>query len=93
MGGKTIGDIYGAEHLCRLLGLLPQYRSLRFVANIIVVTLPELIAQTNMDQQSVNRLREELAKFTAFISKRVVTYFVNAYETPNTAYLEKARRM
>jgi mortality factor 4-like protein 1 len=55
------------------------------------VSLPELIAQTNMDQQSVNRLREELLKMTNWLGKNATTYFVSEYETPSQAYIEKAR--
>ncbi|KAH7419790.1 MRG-domain-containing protein [Cadophora sp. MPI-SDFR-AT-0126] len=72
--GKTVGDTYGAEHLCRL-----------------IVTLPELIAQTNMDAQSSNRLREELTKLTIWIGRNVTKYFVSEYETPSPEYVEKAR--
>ncbi|KAM3065272.1 Esa1p-associated factor [Clarireedia jacksonii] len=71
---KNAGDVYGAEHLCRLL-----------------VTLPELIAQTNMDLQSVNRLREELTKLTQWIGRNAAVYFVPEYETPGQEYLDKAR--
>ncbi|OAA60941.1 hypothetical protein SPI_04965 [Niveomyces insectorum RCEF 264] len=49
----------------------------------LLVSLPELISQTNMDQQSVNRLRDELTKLTAWLGKNMVTYFVSEYETPN----------
>jgi len=59
--------------------------------NLCKVSLPELIAQTNMDQQSVNRLREELLKMTNWLGKNATTYFVSEYETPNQAYIEKAR--
>ncbi|KAI5925499.1 MRG-domain-containing protein [Camillea tinctor] len=72
--GKAASDIYGAEHLLRL-----------------IVTLPELIAQTNMDQQSVNRLREELSKFCAWLSKNATEYFVSNYETPTTEYVQSAK--
>jgi len=72
--GKSAGDTYGAEHLCRLL-----------------VSLPELVAQTNMDQQSVNRLREELTKLTNWIAHNATTYFVSEYEVPGAEYIEKAR--
>ncbi|KAI0809304.1 MRG-domain-containing protein [Xylaria sp. FL0064] len=72
--GKAASDIYGAEHLCRL-----------------IVSLPELIAQTNMDQQSVNRLREELAKFCTWLSKNFAEYFTNSYETPTQDYVDKAK--
>ncbi|CAD6442406.1 ab195c7c-2234-4736-8338-d27a1946a31c [Sclerotinia trifoliorum] len=57
----------------------------------LLVTLPELIAQTNMDLQSVNRLREELSKLTNWIGKNSKDYFVNEYETPGAEYVDKAR--
>ncbi|KAL1837407.1 hypothetical protein VTJ49DRAFT_3799 [Mycothermus thermophilus] len=57
----------------------------------LLVSLPELIAQTNMDQQSVNRLREELVKFTNWFSRHVTAYFVSEYETPGSDYTDKAR--
>lgn len=44
-----------------------------------------------MDQQSVNRLREELIKMTNWLGKNVTKYFVNEYETPTQGYIEKAR--
>jgi len=57
----------------------------------LLVSLPELIAQTNMDLQSVNRLREELSKMTTWLGKHATTYFVSEYETPSQDYVEKAR--
>ncbi|KAK7422096.1 Esa1p-associated factor [Neonectria punicea] len=71
---KSVCDVYGAEHLARL-----------------IVSLPELLAQTNMDQQSVSRLREEVGKFTVWLGKNCETYFVNEYETPSQEYIDKAR--
>lgn len=61
------------------------------ISLIYLVSLPELVAQTNMDQQSVNRLREELTKLTNWISRNAVTYFVSEYEVPGAQYIEKAR--
>ncbi|KAH6848284.1 MRG-domain-containing protein [Chaetomium sp. MPI-CAGE-AT-0009] len=55
----------------------------------LLVSLPELIAQTNMDQQSVNRLREELMKFINWFSRHVVKYFVSQYETPGAGYVQQ----
>lgn len=55
------------------------------------MSLPELIAQTNMDAQSVGRLREELTKFNTWLSKNHNEYFVNQYMTPNAEYTEKSR--
>jgi hypothetical protein len=53
--------------------------------------LPELIAQTNMDQQSVNRLRDELGKFTNWLEKHIPEYFVNTYESPTADYADKIK--
>ncbi len=44
-----------------------------------------------MDQQSVNRLREELMKFTTWFGRHAVKYFVSEYETPNQEYIDQAR--
>ncbi|KAK4061110.1 uncharacterized protein Triagg1_10449 [Trichoderma aggressivum f. europaeum] len=71
---KNVCDVYGAEHLARL-----------------IVSLPELLAQTNMDQQSVSRLREEIGKFTTWLGRNCQSYFVNEYETPSQEYIDKAR--
>ncbi|KFY55570.1 hypothetical protein V496_06963 [Pseudogymnoascus sp. VKM F-4515 (FW-2607)] len=59
----------------------------------LLVTLPELIAQTNMDQQSVTHLREEIVKMTNWMIKKPILdkYFVNEYETPNQSYIDMAR--
>lgn len=61
------------------------------MADIRSVSLPELIAQTNMDQQSVNRLRDELIKLTNWIGKHATTYFVREYEMPSQEYCEKSQ--
>jgi mortality factor 4-like protein 1 len=58
-----------------------------------IVSLPELIAQTNMDHQSVNRLREELSKLTNWLGRNALVYFVNEYETPGQEYTEKAKNL
>ncbi len=53
--------------------------------------MPELIAQTNMDQQSVNRLREELIRITTWLAKNSTRYFTAEYESASQEYIEKAR--
>lgn len=57
----------------------------------LFVTLPELIAQTNMDTQSVNRLREELTKITSWLGKNSQRFFTAEYEVASAEYTEKAR--
>lgn len=55
--------------------------------------MPELIAQTNMDAQSVSRLREELVNMLAWLSKepQVSTFFSSVYESPGQEYIEKVK--
>ena len=100
MEGKNASETYGAEHLMRLMGMWffpwlshpANFQSWDFLlTDSVSVSLPELIAQTNMDQQSVNRLREELSKFCVWLEKNAGTYFVSQYESPNAEYAEKAK--
>jgi mortality factor 4-like protein 1 len=92
-GHKNPCDTYGAEHLCRLLGMFSlEYlcMSTSKVSNRSPVSLPELLAQTNMDQQSVNRLREELVKLTTWLGDNYTKYFVPNYDTPSQEYKDLA---
>jgi mortality factor 4-like protein 1 len=55
--------------------------------------MPELIAQTNMDVQAVNRLREELGFMTNWLQKeaQVTAFFQSTYESPGQAYIDKVK--
>lgn len=55
--------------------------------------MPELIAQTNMDAQSVGRLREELSGMLSWLSKEPQTnaFFSSVYESPGQAYIDKVK--
>ncbi|KAH8708603.1 MRG-domain-containing protein [Phaeosphaeriaceae sp. PMI808] len=59
----------------------------------LFVSMPELIAQTNMDSQAVNRLREELRQMTTWLGKdtQVNTFFASVYENPGQAYIDKVK--
>ncbi|KAF2829701.1 NuA4 histone acetyltransferase complex, Eaf3/MRG15 subunit [Ophiobolus disseminans] len=59
----------------------------------LFVSMPELIAQTNMDYQAVNRLREELSQMTTWLAKdnQVNTFFASVYESPGQAYIDKVK--
>ncbi|KAJ4402173.1 Esa1p-associated factor [Didymella pomorum] len=59
----------------------------------LFVSMPELIAQTNMDVQAINRLREELSGMTTWLSKepQVSTFFSSVYESPGQAYIDKVK--
>lgn len=53
--------------------------------------MPDLIAHTNMDTQAVSRLREELAKMTQWLAKRVERYLSAEYEHAGQDYLDGAK--
>ena len=55
------------------------------------VNMPEIIAQTNMDQQSITRLKEELTKFCTWLSRNSAKFFCAKYEKPSAEYIESAR--
>ncbi|KYG40336.1 hypothetical protein M433DRAFT_160567 [Acidomyces richmondensis BFW] len=57
----------------------------------LFVSMPDLIAHTNMDQPSVSRLREEITKMTQWLAKRVDRYLANEYVHAGTDYLESAK--
>jgi mortality factor 4-like protein 1 len=59
---------------------------------LLLVSMPELIAQTNMDHQSVNRLREELTKITIWLARdsQVQKYFSVEYENAGLDYTNRA---
>jgi len=46
----------------------------------LAVSMPELLAHTNMDQQSVNKLREHLDEFIRYLAKSHEQYFQSSYE-------------
>ncbi|MDI1491944.1 MAG: Esa1p-associated factor [Ramalina farinacea] len=73
-GRKGVGDVYGAEHLCRLF-----------------VSLPELIAQTNMDAQSVKKLKEEITALTNWMAKNSARFMTQAYQVANPEYVDAAK--
>jgi mortality factor 4-like protein 1 len=53
--------------------------------------MPELIAQTNMDAQSIQRLREEITKLMMWITKHSGKYFNEPYVPATQEYIDKAR--
>jgi hypothetical protein len=58
------------------------------------VSLPELIAQTNMDLQSASRLREELHGITVWMAKKenILRYLSSPYENQTQDYQERVSR-
>lgn len=57
----------------------------------MIVNLPEMVAQTNMDAESVARLKTELSKFSTWLSRNSAKFFCAKYEKPSAEYLENAR--
>jgi len=93
LAGKTVADVYGVEHLCRLFGKssLFDLNVLWSILKKIAVSMPDLIAHTNMDSQAVSRLREELHKMTTWLSKHMSEYLSAEYEHATQEYLEKVK--
>lgn len=56
----------------------------RFSTN--TVNLPDIVAHTTMDPESVSILREHLNEFLAFLAKEQPRLFVREYEAPSQAY-------
>lgn len=92
--GESLCDVYGCEHLLRLFGQSDIW-SLSITssseADLELVSMPDLIAHTNMDSQSVSRLREELHKMTQWLAKRIPKYLSTDYEHAGQNYLESAK--
>ncbi|KAI9733570.1 MAG: Esa1p-associated factor [Cirrosporium novae-zelandiae] len=57
----------------------------------LFASMPELIAQTTMDAQSVVRLREEMTKMLNWLGRHVSDYFVDNYIPASVDYIAKAR--
>ncbi|THX90419.1 MRG-domain-containing protein [Aureobasidium pullulans] len=90
--GKLPTDIYGVEHLCRLFGAYHQSLICEdYLANKFPVSMPDLIAHTNMDSQAVSRLREELHKMTQWLSKNAGNYLSQEYEQPTQDYIDRVK--
>lgn len=97
LAGKGPLDTYGAEHLCRLFGILSSPFSLPTCLSSSVLapanelaTLPELTAQTNMDIPTITRLRVELAKFILWLSKTSDRFFSMRYTAASIEYIERS---
>lgn len=70
---------------------LPLDFPVLFTNTCSTVNMPEIIAQTNMDQQSINRLKEELTKFCTWLGRNSPKFFCAKYEKPSAEYVEAAR--
>jgi len=57
----------------------------------VLVNMPEWIAQTNMDPQSVGKVKEEMTLLNQWICRNHQRLFINQYERPSAEYIEHAR--
>ncbi|KAG4304926.1 hypothetical protein PORY_001601 [Pneumocystis oryctolagi] len=87
---KEMSDIYGAEHLLRLFGRYIVER-VEWKTLILLVSLPELIAHTNMDHQSIQILKSYIKEFLKFLVKNQSEYFLKIYENASPNYQSLAR--
>lgn len=95
--GKSFADMYGCEHLLRLFGecdgseIYDLNTDWEVSLTCYAVSLPDLIAHTNMDTQAISRMREELTKITQWLAKRVDKYIYAPYEHAGQEYLDSAK--
>lgn len=57
----------------------------------LMVTLPGLIAQTTMDQQSVGTLKDHVEDFLKFLDKNKKEFFLKRYENVSPSYEAEAK--
>ncbi|KAL9081472.1 MAG: hypothetical protein Q9157_000030 [Trypethelium eluteriae] len=94
LAGKTLADVYGAEHLCRLLGMQLSCFAMipvlvRRLTSSSTVSFPELISQTNMDAPSVERLKRELSILITWLNKNIPTYLSTEYVSASQEYIDQ----
>ncbi|KAK2735205.1 Esa1p-associated factor [Myotisia sp. PD_48] len=57
----------------------------------LFASLPELVAQTGLSQQATQRLREELSRFSMWLSKNSAKFFTNRYKPPSKEYVDRVK--
>lgn len=77
-------DIYGAEHLLRLFGMI-----LLNLSNI--VQLPTLIAHTAMDQETITTLKDHFALLLKYLTEHEAELFSVSYDNASAAYLDQQK--
>ncbi|CCL98454.1 uncharacterized protein FIBRA_00452 [Fibroporia radiculosa] len=71
---KEMSEIYGAEHLLRML-----------------VSLPQMVASSNMDSESVGLVKEYANELMVFMAREQHRIFVREYESASLAYQNVSR--
>lgn len=68
---KTMGEVYGAEHLLRMLGTLSIFQlvseDIFSFGPLCSVNFPSMIAQTSLDPESVAILREYIIELMKYV--------------------------
>ncbi|KKY20852.1 putative histone acetylase complex subunit [Phaeomoniella chlamydospora] len=92
--GRGVGDCYGVEHLCRLLGISSFRSSSQLFTNTsffpLQVKIPEYISHTNMDAQSINTMRKELDQFMSWLARNAPEFMCKEYTQATQEYIERA---
>jgi mortality factor 4-like protein 1 len=93
----TWSDLYGAEHMARLLCRtpLPKFLRCKYISvtdplttsPTLAAIMPELLAQTNMNQQAINRVREELSKFSLWMTRNAEKLFAPKHSAPANTFM------
>ena len=52
-----------------------------WLIGVFTVSMPELLAHTNMDPQSISKLREHIEDFIRFLGKNPEQYVAEHYES------------
>jgi len=57
----------------------------------LCVSMPELLAHTNMDSQAMSKLRDHIEDFVKFLGKNPEQYIASPYESASPRYIDLAR--
>ncbi|KAG5460973.1 MAG: MRG-domain-containing protein [Olpidium bornovanus] len=88
--GKTMSEIYGAEHLLRLFGELSVVLRLdfnRLVSVVLTLQLPTLIVHTNMDPEAIKVLQSVFVEILRFMEQNAGSLMAAEYEAASPAYV------
>ncbi|CCX11469.1 MRG-domain-containing protein [Pyronema domesticum] len=57
----------------------------------LCVSMPELLAHTNMDSQAMGKLRDHIEEFVKFLAKNPEQYIASPYESASPRYIDLSR--
>lgn len=91
--GKGPGDVYGVEHLCRLICMYIEVMILHVLTDDIG-SFPEnhLTNDYLFPPDSIPKYLEELSRLNVWISRRTNELFIGTYEGPGNDYIERVSK-